>query len=182
MKGLVFTEFLEMVEEKFGFEMMEEIIEEADLPSGGAYTSVGTYAYAEMVSLLTRLSEKTQIKVPALMHAYGHYLFKSFEKGYPAFLESASSAFDFLESIENHIHVEVRKLYPDAELPRFSSKRLEDGSLEMFYSSERKMGPFALGLIEKSLEYYREKASVSMFPASHDGTVVRFVIEKDRSA
>lgn len=28
-------------------------------------------------------------------------------------------AFQFLKNIENYIHVEVRKLYPDAELPTF---------------------------------------------------------------
>ena len=178
MKGLVFTEFLEMVEERFGFETMERIIYEADLPSGGAYTSVGTYDYGEMVSLLTHLSEKTKVSIPDLLYAYGLYLFSTFERNYPTFLESATSAFDFLESIEKYIHVEVRKLYPDAELPSFSSNRPNDTTLELMYMSERKMGHFALGLIEKSLEYYNEKASVAMIPYSEDGTRVKFVIEK----
>ena len=43
MKGIVFTEFLEMVEEKYGLEMVDDIIENANLQSHGAYTSVGTY-------------------------------------------------------------------------------------------------------------------------------------------
>ena len=36
MKGIVFTEFLEMVEEKYGYEVVDQIIEESKLPSGGA--------------------------------------------------------------------------------------------------------------------------------------------------
>jgi hypothetical protein len=178
MKGLVFTEFLEMVEQQHGFVFTEKLIDEADLPSGGAYTSVGTYDHAEMVKLLTLLSEKTDLPIPALLRAYGHYLFRTFERSYPQFLENADSAFAFLKSIDEHIHVEVKKLYPDAELPAFSSKRLSPDSLELIYTSERKMGPFAQGLIEQSLVFFYEKARVSMENIQADGSVVRFTIEK----
>ena len=41
MKGIIFTEFIEMVEDKFGFEVADNIITNSNLPSGGAYTAVG---------------------------------------------------------------------------------------------------------------------------------------------
>lgn len=50
MKGMIFTEFLEMVEEKFSMEMVDQILSESDLPSGGIYTSVGNYPHTEIVS------------------------------------------------------------------------------------------------------------------------------------
>ena len=178
MRGLVFTEFLEMVEQQYGFEFTEELIDEANLPSGGAYTAVGTYDHGEMISLLVILSEKTSLSIPALLRAYGHYLFKTFERSYPHFLKNADSAFAFLESIDQHIHVEVKKLYPDAELPVFSSKRLSSDSLELIYKSERKMGAFAQGLIEQSLVFFQEDARVSMENIMADGSEVRFTIEK----
>ena len=34
MKGLVFREFIDLVEAKFGDDIVDEIIEAADLPSG----------------------------------------------------------------------------------------------------------------------------------------------------
>ena len=40
MKGIVFTEFLEMVEEKFDLETLDKIIINSKLPSEGVYTSV----------------------------------------------------------------------------------------------------------------------------------------------
>ena len=58
MKGIVFTEFLEMVEQKFGLEVLDQIIIESNLASGGIYTSVGTYDFIEMQSLIVKLSEK----------------------------------------------------------------------------------------------------------------------------
>ena len=45
MKGIVFTEFLEMVEDKFSADMVDDIIDDCDLASGGAYTAVGTYPH-----------------------------------------------------------------------------------------------------------------------------------------
>lgn len=49
MKGIVFVEFLEMVESTFSAEMADDIIDACDLSSGGAYTSVGTYPHSEIV-------------------------------------------------------------------------------------------------------------------------------------
>ena len=93
MKELVYTEFSEMVEQQHGFVFTKELIDEADLPSEGAYTSVGTYDHAEMVELLTLLSEKTDLTIPALLRAYGHYLFRTFERSYPHFLENKQTTF-----------------------------------------------------------------------------------------
>ncbi len=53
MKGMVFTEFLEMVEDRFSPEIADRIITASDLRSGGAYTAVGTYEHSEMIQLVT---------------------------------------------------------------------------------------------------------------------------------
>src|SRR5262245_35992633 len=52
MKGVVFTEFLEMVGAKFGEDMVDDVILACELPSGGAYTSVGTYDHQELFALV----------------------------------------------------------------------------------------------------------------------------------
>jgi hypothetical protein len=74
MKGIVFTEFLEMVEDTFGLETTDTIIENSKLPSEGIYTSVGTYDFNEMVSLLTSLSEEVNIPANDLLYTFGLYL------------------------------------------------------------------------------------------------------------
>ena len=67
MKGIVFTEFIEMVEQTFGYEMVDDLIESNDLPSGGSYTTIGTYEHGEMISLVTTLSQRTKAPVPDLL-------------------------------------------------------------------------------------------------------------------
>ncbi|MEO1262042.1 MAG: heme NO-binding domain-containing protein [Bacteroidota bacterium] len=178
MKGIVFEGFLQMVEENYGYKIVDQLLTENDLASGGIYTSVGTYDHREMVKLISTLGQKTGQNIPSLLKAFGLYFFGALKNGYPQFLEAAENAFDFLQSIENHIHVEVKKLYPDAELPSFKTKRIDPNTLEMIYQSERKMADFAEGLIEKSLEYYGENALVEKTNLDPDGSTVQFIISK----
>ena len=93
-------------------------------------------------------------------------------------MDAAPNAFDFLESIETYIHVEVKKLYPDAQLPQFKTKRLNPDTLEMIYHSDRSMSDFALGLIEKTFEHYQETASITREYLKENGSEVRFLIVK----
>ncbi|MEM8895380.1 MAG: heme NO-binding domain-containing protein, partial [Bacteroidota bacterium] len=145
MKGIVFTELLEMVEDTFGDEVLDKVIESSDLPNNGSYSAVGTYDHAELVRIVVSLSSEVNVEIPDLLKTYGRHIFKVFGRNYPQFFDGVDDAFSFLESIENHIHVEVRKLYPEAELPTFDSERINDKELRLTYYSTRKMGDFAHG-------------------------------------
>lgn len=80
MKGIVFSEFMDLVEESFGLEMIDELIEQSDLPSGGSYTAVGTYPHGEMLTLVVKLAELTQIPVSDLLNKFGHNLYVTFKR------------------------------------------------------------------------------------------------------
>lgn len=178
MKGIVFTEFLEMVEDKFGYETVDALLTENELPSGGVYTAVGTYEHAEMVTLVSHLHRRTEVPLPILLNTFGKHLFGIFVKAYGHFFEGVKDAFSFLESIENYIHVEVRKLYPDAELPTFDTKRVGDDALEMIYRSDRRMADLAEGLIESALEHFDDKADIEREMLDDSGAAVKFTIKK----
>ena len=64
MKGIVFTEFLEMVEASYGLQTVDTIIENASLPSEGAYTAVGTYDFNEMVINGTKDPQTLYLTIP----------------------------------------------------------------------------------------------------------------------
>lgn len=161
MKGIVFTEFLEMVDDQFSPQITEQIIERSDLPSGGAYTAVGTYDHAEIVELVTHLSAHTGLEVPALVQAFGTHLFGRFVEGFPHFFEDATDGFSFLESVEGYIHVEVRKLYPDAAMPSLTCTRPRPDTLVMVYESERGLADVAHGLIVGCFKHFQEEVSIT---------------------
>lgn len=179
MKGIVFTEFLDLVETKFGFEMVDTIINEATLPSNGIYTAVGTYSFAEMLSLLTILSKETSLPIDTLLLVYGEHFFSVVEKSYPTFLLQYKEPIEMLSSIEDHIHVEVRKIYPDAELPTFTVVEKTADSLVMIYKSTRAMHAFGRGLMNKTFEHFNTKATILVEKLKENGTEVKFSITTD---
>lgn len=157
MKGMVFTEFLELVEDRMGgLAMVDRIIMDAKLPNDGAYTAVGTYDHGELVRLVVALSAATATPVPDLLRMFGEHLFQRFSLAYPDFFARVNGAFDFLHRIENVIHVEVRKLYPDAELPSFAYEEPAAGELVLFYSSPRGFGDLAEGLLHGCIAHFQE--------------------------
>jgi hypothetical protein len=179
MKGIVFTEFLDLVEEKFGIEMVDEIILNSILESEGAYTSIGAYNFSEMIQLLNHLSNKSGISIDNLLFIYGEHFFSVIEKSYPGLLPTYNDPIEMLSSIENHIHVEVRKIYPDAELPTFIVEEKSENTLIMKYKSSRAMHHFGLGLINKTFEYFNTSAEIIAEKIKEDGTEVRFIINKN---
>ena len=90
----------------------------------------------------------------------------------------AANMVEFLQSVDQEIHVEVLKLYPDAELPSFRTELLEENVLQMDYRSDRAMGALAHGLIEACGEHYQENFEIEYQPQTEDGKHVRFIIHK----
>ena len=173
MKGVVFTEFLGMVEEQFSADMVDDVIDDAQLPHGGAYTAVGTYPHQEMVAMVVALSRHSHIAVSGPVHAFGKYLFGRFVVGFPSFFHGVDNAFQFLSSIENIIHVEVLKLYPDAELPSFDVEHHEEGKLVLLYHSPRHFEDLAECLMQGCVAHFGESIVISRQPTAH-GSSHRF--------
>ena len=178
MKGIVFTEFLDLVEEKFGLGMVDKIISQSELASEGVYTSIGTYSFSEMLQLVTNLSGNTGISTDDLLLVYAEHFFSVIKTSYPGLLETYKDPIEMLASIENHIHVEVQKIYPDAELPTFVVEEKTDNSIIMVYKSSRAMHHFGLGLMNKTFEHFNAKASIVLEKIKEDGTEVRFIVHK----
>jgi len=178
MEGIVFTEFLELVEDKFGLEMVDTIIEKSNLPSQGAYTAIGTYDFSEMLSLLKNLSENSGLSIDDLLLTYAEHFFGVLAESYPDLIKRYKDPLDMLSSIENHIHVEVQKIYPDAELPTFEVQEKTENKLVLIYKSSRAMYSFGLGLMRKTFEHFDTKANITYEKLSSDGTEVKFSIVK----
>jgi hypothetical protein len=176
MKGVVFTEFMEMVEARFSLEIVERLIEESNLASLGIYTSVGTYDHQEMVTLVTNLSALVGMPVPDLLQEFGRHLFKQFVIKFPEFFDKTHSAFDFLPQVESYVHLEVKKLYPDAELPTFSCVFPRPDRLDMSYRSVRNLPDLAEGLILGCIEHFGETLEIKREALPGDPPGVLFSI------
>ena len=179
MKGIIFTEFVEMVESRFDPQMADRIIQAAHVPSGGAYTAVGTYDHGEMWSLVAELSKATEISAPELLRDFGQYLFGRFVLSHPRLFQGVRSSFDFLESLDSMIHREVRKLYPDAEVPHFDVLERTHTRMVLLYESARHFADLAEGLMHGCGAHFGERLTIARetLPAPAR-TRVRFTLER----
>ena len=101
----------------------------------------------------------------------------------PEVLRGCSSSFDFLQRIDHYIHVEVGKLYPDAELPSFDCDTSEPGCLRLTYRSSRPFAALAEGLIRGCVAHYGEAVDIAVEDLSDGaGTAARFLLTKRGAA
>jgi len=176
LKGVVFVEFLELVEKKFGLEVVDEIIEKSKVTSKGIYTSVGIYPSSEMFQLVQALSKKTKISKDVLLLGFAVHFFSYIKENPSIFIKRYSNPINLPASIENHIHVEVLKIHPNAELPNFEVVEQTKDSINFLYKSSRAMLFFAMGFIKKTFEYFNSTANIVYKKIKEEGTEVKFTV------
>jgi hypothetical protein len=178
MKGLVIVEYLKFLEVEYDYNLVDEVIESSDLPDGGAFTTVGSYHFSQMLDLVSNTSKVTGRTIDELFFEFGKFIFQAFVMGHAQFFSSAHSSFDIFRLLDSYIHPEVRKLYPEAELPKFTVEREDGHEMILVYQSKRKMSSLAAGLIDACMMHYDEDGSVIKHNIDNDGEIVRFRIKK----
>lgn len=178
MKGIVFTEFIEFVEDEFGYAVAQHMIEQAQTSTEGVYTAVGTYDASELLHMVDVLAVHSKSTVEDLLQSFGTHLFSRFAVLYPHFFKGGIHLMDFISNIDQYIHFEVQKLYTDAELPSIETIDKSDDSIHLIYNSKRKLSDFALGLLKGASIHFNEKVSIKKELIHQDGSKVRFLIKK----
>ncbi len=178
MKGIVFTELLDMAEQVIGEEAVDDILDGLDLANGGAFTGVGNYPCGDLMKIVQSVSDCTGIPGEDLQRKFGVWMHGRFVQTYPQFFEDKRTVLDMLDAIESEVHVEVRKLYPDAELPVFDTRWISQTHLQMTYRSERPLISFCHGLIEACVLHFGNPARVIVSRVSDKEAVFDVQLEQ----
>jgi len=189
MKGIIFTEFLDLVEERFGLEMVDQIICQSRLESNGEYTSLGTYNFYEMLQLLHNLSKNKSISIANLLGAYSAKIFSDMDAIHPEMLTSYSGPIEMIAAMNEHIEMifntkntpplrllEVKSFSP---LPHFAIKEKTKNLLIINYKSDRGLQYFWLGLMHEMFKHFNETATIVLENIKKDGTEIKFTINKN---
>ncbi|QFQ79198.1 heme NO-binding domain-containing protein [Vibrio harveyi] len=177
MKGIIFTEFMELVEERFGLEVLDQVLDLSN--DEGIYTSVGSYDHRDLVKLIVNLSKISNIPPEQLQEVFGECVFQNLLKSIPnhASLQQCSTTFQFVRHVEDFIHVEVKKLYPDANPPKFDFISETQSEMVFDYRSARCMAHVCVGLIKGCATHFDETVIIKHQNQSQDGSQVRFWLE-----
>jgi hypothetical protein len=172
MRGIIFTSFLDIIQKQFGDEMIERVITLSDLENNGSYTSVGNYPSEDLMKMLTVLSSETATPIDVLLHDFGRKLFFILEKIKPKGIADCDDPMDFLSKIDSVIHAEVKKIYPDAKLPKIVFEQSTNEKATLTYSSCRPFAKVAEGLLAGCADFFNNRINVkalknSNFSAHH---------------
>lgn len=167
VKGIVFVELLAMAEAAVGERAVDAVLDGMELSTGGAYTAVGRYPCSEFLRLVEAFGAVTGLTGAALQRRFGHWMWDYFYRTSPRFM-AGKTFYTMLESVEPEIHIEVRKLHPEAELPVFATERVGEG-MRMTYRSPRPLVEFCHGVIEAAARHYGERVEVRVRDVSVPG-------------
>ena len=87
MKGTVFVELLKMAEDAFGEEVVDTVLDKADLENDGAYTAVGNYSCAELMKVVEAFSEHSGLSPEVLQRKFGHWMHEHFAQNFSDFYQ-----------------------------------------------------------------------------------------------
>jgi predicted hydrocarbon binding protein len=169
MKGVIFVKFNEFVEELWGDEFWDEILNVAVLASKGIYTTVGTYDDQELFTLIDLVVEKQDISSKDVQFAFGKWVFKELYEAAPEGLHVFTDVFEFLHAVQDFIHVEVKKLNPTAIHPEFEFLSETPTLLSFHYLSPRKLCFFCEGIVYGLAQHTGQSIRVSQSECEHQG-------------
>ncbi len=158
MKGVVFNLLEQVTSQAHGEDAWDDILAAADLD--GAYTSLGSYPDEDLARLVGAEADSLGVPPDDVIRWFGRSALPLLASSYPGFFDSHRSTRDFLLTLNEIIHPEVRKLYPGADVPVFDMAVTDDGRLTMGYGSHKKMCAFAEGLIEGAADHFGERVSI----------------------
>jgi hypothetical protein len=153
MTGVLFSRFLDFIEEEFGQEAAQGL-------GADRFTPGAAHEHGEILELAVRLGERSGRPPAAILRQFGRRLFHYFARMYPAFFAGADSALGFLGRIDTYIHGELSMLYPNARFPHFDVAQPSAHELELVYRSRSRLADLAEGLIDGCAEHFGESISV----------------------
>ncbi|MEI6374321.1 MAG: heme NO-binding domain-containing protein [Actinomycetes bacterium] len=165
----MFTSFVGMVEQTYSDSVADAMIDACDLPSQGAYTTVGKYDPHELAQLVESLSTITGVSPDEILYTFGRAMFAEKAARYPWSIDNATDLYSYLEDVDTTMQAEVHKLYPDAIMPSFSTERLPDGRFAMTYRSPHHLSAVCAGMIDAAVAHFGSAHTVDRTPLDDGG-------------
>lgn len=176
MKGIIFNVLEEYINVHLGADVYEDILDELNLD--GVYVGPGTYSNDDFLKIVTLASEKAKMDLNIVVKDFGTFTFNVLHQKFPIFMEPYSKAKDFILTIHGVIHVEVKKLYQDSELPDLFYEDISKNELKIDYHSPKKLCLFMEGLLDGVKVLYDEDFTYEQEQCCHkDNDFCRFKLK-----
>lgn len=168
MKGVIFNVVQDVVEENFGLDFWDDAVDLAGI--SGSYTSLGSYDDAEMMALVGAIAELARVSQADVLVLAGRAGFAGLASRHAELLSGLGGWREVLDRLDGIIHPEVRKIYPDSDVPSFDASGTSGGGpVHLLYESKRNLCRLAEGLVLGLGDWFETELDVSHVSCAHRG-------------
>jgi hypothetical protein len=168
VKGIIFNMVEEAICADAGEQEWDALLTAAHLEGG--YSSLGSYPDAELLTLIGLRAENRGETPTEATRSLGHAALLGLAGRYPHFFSPHTRTRDFLLTLNDVIHPEVRKVHAEADPPVFEFDTSDPERLVIGYRSQRRLCALAEGMIAGAATHYGERATLTHARCMHDGS------------
>ncbi len=148
MKGVILDAFKDMIKEKYGGNVWEEILKNAGFDKNTVFPVTQDIPDGDVERILNSICKKLGLNFQQVADMFGEYWITIYmPKLYKSYYRGIKDAREFLLKV-NDIHRKVTENNPGANPPYFEYFWREENVLTLKYISQRKFLPMVIGLIK----------------------------------
>lgn len=178
MKGIFFTEFLEMTEKNFGVDITEKIISELGVGNNGVYEAEIGYPCAQFVELCQLLGLEIGNSSTDVAKNFGEYLFSRLVILFRPSFAGNSNIFEFLDQVDDFIHEKMQDSFPALQIPNFRTLKINENTFQISYRTEKILVDLAIGLLMGCQRFFNEELTLNTEYISDRSKLVCFTLSK----
>ncbi len=169
MKGVIFNIFEDFIVEGWGAEKFESILGRCPMHAQVPYVGPGTYPDENLLAIVNQTTADLGIGTAEALRTFGRFAFPRLAQKFSVFVREHDHPKPFLKTLDDIIHVEVRKLFAGADPPRIAYEDPAPDRLILRYTSKRKLCPLFAGLVEGTGDYFKVPIAQAQTECTREG-------------
>lgn len=167
MKGIILNLVEDAICAEHGDHVWDRLLTDAELEGG--YTSIGDYPDEHLDALVRAAAARQGVPHDEVLRSLGRAAILGLAEQYPHFFTPHQRTRDFVLTLNDVIHAEVRKIHRNADPPRFVFSTDDVGDLLIEYHSRRGLCFLAEGMLGGAAEHFGEPARIEQDSCTHRG-------------
>ncbi|WP_315117209.1 heme NO-binding domain-containing protein [uncultured Clostridium sp.] len=177
MKGTIVSTWLKTCRKLYDDEIVNKAMESVGWNNKRIFTPIETVDDKEVKDVIKYIATKKNVDVKKLWREIGKDNIKTFHKDFPAFFEH-ENLYSFFKSLFD-VHVVMTKKFPGAKPPIVTIEPISNRQAVFTYSSKRGMFDYFLGLIDGSMEFFKESINIDEIDRTDSSLKLKLTFEKD---
>jgi hypothetical protein len=167
MKAFIVTSMVDMLDRQHGAGEVDAILAKAGLESLRGADPNDNLPVQHMVRLSMVAAETLNTEVDDLVEQFGWYIFGVLVIEFPDQV-SQPDFHAFLQAVNTKIHPEMRRRFPNAEVPTVTVAEVQGDSILVRYASKRPFTRLACGIISAASAHFGLISAVTVKESRFD--------------